>query len=182
MILRQDDPILDYMIKFQRGRNNGYTLITPASPLLDLEEFLKDNLFALGTVTFNKTFGRKINTLSLSLVCSHRFVKKVCPSGCYTARLGQLCDQAWSRFLSYAIRLPPSLPPDSLMRERGCAVFNRTSTSNQTCILCHPHGSMKISIMVMFDSLVDQWFIKPNQVTETSRTAEPRTLYYLAGM
>ena len=41
------------MIKFQRGRNNRYTLITPASPLLDLEQFLKDNLFALGTVAFN---------------------------------------------------------------------------------------------------------------------------------
>ena len=43
------------MIKFQRGRSNGYILITPASPLLDLEEFLGDHLFALGTVSSRPT-------------------------------------------------------------------------------------------------------------------------------
>lgn len=48
--LCQEDPILRYMTKFKRGRDNGYTLITPASPLLQLEEFLEDHLFALGTL------------------------------------------------------------------------------------------------------------------------------------
>jgi len=49
-----EDPILDYMIKFQRGRSNGYILITPASPLLDLEEFLGDHIFALVTDSSRK--------------------------------------------------------------------------------------------------------------------------------
>ncbi|KAF8308212.1 hypothetical protein DL93DRAFT_2064209 [Clavulina sp. PMI_390] len=44
-----DDPILSYMIKFKRAKGTDYTLITPTSPLLELEHFLNDNIFALVT-------------------------------------------------------------------------------------------------------------------------------------
>jgi len=49
-----EDPILRYMTKFKRGRDNSYTLITPASPLLQLEQFLEDHLFALVTDSSRK--------------------------------------------------------------------------------------------------------------------------------
>ena len=83
------------MTKFKRGRDNGYTLITPASPLLQLEEFLEDHLFALGTL---RARFHHIH-LETDLVYSHRFIKKVCAGACYTARLGQLCHKAWWWFL-----------------------------------------------------------------------------------
>jgi len=37
------------MNKFDRSAKREYTVITPLSPLEDLETFLKNNLFALGT-------------------------------------------------------------------------------------------------------------------------------------
>lgn len=85
------------MIKFQRGRSNGYILITPASPLLDLEKFLGDHLFALGTVSSRPTLihvNENFDEVMLPLF-SHRFIKKVCAGGRYTTRLGQLCYKAW---------------------------------------------------------------------------------------
>jgi hypothetical protein len=39
------------MTKFKRSSSNPYTVITPLTPLEDLEEFLKDNIFAIGTST-----------------------------------------------------------------------------------------------------------------------------------
>jgi len=38
------------MTKFKRVPDSPYTLITPMSPLADLEQFLKDNIFALGAI------------------------------------------------------------------------------------------------------------------------------------
>ncbi|KAJ8701379.1 hypothetical protein PTI98_000173 [Pleurotus ostreatus] len=46
----QADPsskVLQYMTKFKRTPAEPYTLVTPLSPLEDLEAFLRDNIFAL---------------------------------------------------------------------------------------------------------------------------------------
>ena len=40
------------MTKFNRTSAEPYTIITPLSPLSELEDFLKTNIFALGTVLF----------------------------------------------------------------------------------------------------------------------------------
>ena len=47
----QDDKVSQYMTKFKRSSTEPYTMITPLSPLSDLEGFLKTNIFALGTST-----------------------------------------------------------------------------------------------------------------------------------
>ncbi len=44
----QDDQVQDLMNKFDRSAKREYTVITPLSPLEDLEVFLDNNLFALG--------------------------------------------------------------------------------------------------------------------------------------
>lgn len=44
-----DDRISQYMTKFKRKTTEPYTLITPATPLAELEAFLHDNIFALVT-------------------------------------------------------------------------------------------------------------------------------------
>ena len=38
-----------YMIKFQRSTSTPYTIVTPLTPLGDLEAFLAHNIFAIGT-------------------------------------------------------------------------------------------------------------------------------------
>ncbi|EJD05493.1 uncharacterized protein FOMMEDRAFT_103564 [Fomitiporia mediterranea MF3/22] len=43
------DNVKQYMTKFSRGPSQIYTLITPDTPLHELEDFLKNNLFALVT-------------------------------------------------------------------------------------------------------------------------------------
>ncbi|KAF9480924.1 hypothetical protein BDN70DRAFT_855956 [Pholiota conissans] len=45
----QNDKVSQYMTKFKRSSTEPYTTITPLSPLSDLEEFLKTNIFALVT-------------------------------------------------------------------------------------------------------------------------------------
>ncbi|KAK0445134.1 hypothetical protein EV421DRAFT_1902592 [Armillaria borealis] len=45
----EDDRISQYMTKFKRKTTEPYTLITPATPLAELEAFLQDNIFALVT-------------------------------------------------------------------------------------------------------------------------------------
>lgn len=44
----QDDQVQNLMNKFDRSAQREYTVITPLSPLEDLEAFLENNLFALG--------------------------------------------------------------------------------------------------------------------------------------
>ncbi|KAH9477956.1 Cystathionine beta-synthase [Psilocybe cubensis] len=44
-----DDKVSTYMTKFKRTSSEPYTVITPLSPLSDLEDFLKRNIFALVT-------------------------------------------------------------------------------------------------------------------------------------
>jgi len=49
---READPnekVSQYMTKFKRTSSEPYTIITPLSPLSELEEFLKTNIFALVT-------------------------------------------------------------------------------------------------------------------------------------
>jgi hypothetical protein len=45
----QNDKVSQYMIKFRRHASQPYSLITPSTPLADLELFLRNNIFALGT-------------------------------------------------------------------------------------------------------------------------------------
>jgi len=47
----QDDQVQNLMNKFDRSAKREYTVITPFSPLEDLEAFLEINLFALGAST-----------------------------------------------------------------------------------------------------------------------------------
>ncbi|KIM42267.1 hypothetical protein M413DRAFT_444702 [Hebeloma cylindrosporum] len=44
-----DDKVSQYMTKFKRTSTEPYITITPLSPLSELEEFLKTNIFALVT-------------------------------------------------------------------------------------------------------------------------------------
>ncbi|KAJ3514093.1 hypothetical protein NLJ89_g2572 [Agrocybe chaxingu] len=44
-----DEKVSQYMTKFKRVSTEPYTIITPLSPLSELEEFLKTNIFALVT-------------------------------------------------------------------------------------------------------------------------------------
>ncbi|KAF9561439.1 hypothetical protein CPC08DRAFT_635378 [Agrocybe pediades] len=44
-----DDKVSQYMTRFKRTSSEPYTVITPLSPLSELEEFLKSNIFALVT-------------------------------------------------------------------------------------------------------------------------------------
>ncbi|KAF5318666.1 hypothetical protein D9619_010761 [Psilocybe cf. subviscida] len=44
-----DDKVHQYMTKFKRTSSEPYTIISPLSPLAELEEFLSKNLFALVT-------------------------------------------------------------------------------------------------------------------------------------
>jgi len=44
-----DDKVSQYMTKFDRTSPEPYTIITPLSPLSELEDFLKTNIFALVT-------------------------------------------------------------------------------------------------------------------------------------
>ncbi|PSR71446.1 hypothetical protein PHLCEN_2v12713 [Hermanssonia centrifuga] len=44
----EDDKVINYMTKFKRVPTQPYTLITPSTPLAELEQFLQDNIFAIG--------------------------------------------------------------------------------------------------------------------------------------
>lgn len=44
----QDDKVFKYTIKFRREPSQPYVVITPWTPLAELELFLQDKLFALG--------------------------------------------------------------------------------------------------------------------------------------
>ncbi|KZT10324.1 uncharacterized protein LAESUDRAFT_755829 [Laetiporus sulphureus 93-53] len=44
-----NDKVIRYMTKFNRSSSYPYTLITPSTPLADLEGFLRQNIFALVT-------------------------------------------------------------------------------------------------------------------------------------
>ena len=44
----QSDKVIKYMTKFERSRTHPYAIITPSTPLTELEVFLEDKLFALG--------------------------------------------------------------------------------------------------------------------------------------
>ncbi|KAI6007864.1 hypothetical protein EDC04DRAFT_2780047 [Pisolithus marmoratus] len=48
-IAQPNDSVVEYMTKFNRKASEPYTLITPDTPLADLAEFLRSNLFALVT-------------------------------------------------------------------------------------------------------------------------------------
>ena len=43
------------MTKFIRSSSHPYTVITPSTPLADLEQFLQDKIFALGNYPFHRS-------------------------------------------------------------------------------------------------------------------------------
>ncbi|KAJ3558888.1 hypothetical protein NM688_g662 [Phlebia brevispora] len=65
------DKVIAYMNKFQRSRSHPYTLITPSTPLAELEEFLQDNLFAIVT-----DWGRKFVLAVATQQDLENFVKR----------------------------------------------------------------------------------------------------------
>ncbi|GJE86657.1 cystathionine beta-synthase [Phanerochaete sordida] len=50
----QDEKVAKYMTKFIRSSSQPYTVITPSTPLDELEQFLQDKIFALVTDTSRK--------------------------------------------------------------------------------------------------------------------------------
>ncbi|KAH0834784.1 hypothetical protein J3R83DRAFT_10385 [Lanmaoa asiatica] len=48
---KPDDTVKKYMSAFKRNESHPYTIITPDTPLAELAEFLRDNIFALGEAT-----------------------------------------------------------------------------------------------------------------------------------
>ncbi len=45
----KDDKVEKYMTKFKRTASTPYTIISPSTPLAELEDFLKHNIFAIVT-------------------------------------------------------------------------------------------------------------------------------------
>ncbi|KAG9049715.1 hypothetical protein FS837_009360 [Tulasnella sp. UAMH 9824] len=73
---KPDDPILSHTTQFKRGKAQPYTVITPWTPLADLEAFLKDNDFAIGKFTPSLAFS---DSYFHSGHCSYRLRTQVCP-------------------------------------------------------------------------------------------------------
>jgi hypothetical protein len=48
LICFQSEKVINVMSRFKRTASQPYTLITPYTPLAELEEFLKHNIFAIG--------------------------------------------------------------------------------------------------------------------------------------
>lgn len=72
----QNDNVLTFMTKFRRRPSQKYSLITPQTPLQELEDFLKDNLFALSTLRFDHLMNVCLCQLNL-LPSSYRLRKEV---------------------------------------------------------------------------------------------------------
>ncbi len=53
--VRQTDKVKQYMTGFKREPSQPYVLITPATPLAELEEFLREHIFALGPFLVSST-------------------------------------------------------------------------------------------------------------------------------
>jgi len=66
-----NEKVSKYMTKFKRSPSTPYTLITPSTPLEDLEEFLNHNIFAIVT-----DFDRKFLLAVATLQDLENFVKR----------------------------------------------------------------------------------------------------------
>ncbi|KAJ7234606.1 hypothetical protein B0H12DRAFT_1238985 [Mycena haematopus] len=66
------DKVLNYMTKFKRIASQPYTLITPYTPLAELEEFLKHNIFAIVTDPSRKFVVALATTQDLETFVSRR--------------------------------------------------------------------------------------------------------------
>ncbi|KAF8189898.1 hypothetical protein K438DRAFT_1919626 [Mycena galopus ATCC 62051] len=67
-----DAKVVDYMTKFKRTASQPYTLITPYTPLAELEEFLKENIFAIVTDPSRKFVVALATTHDLETFVSRR--------------------------------------------------------------------------------------------------------------
>lgn len=65
VITCQEDNVLKHMTKFRRNSSNRYKVITPFTPLDELEDFLKVNLFAIGMSCVDPHDECKVNGLYL---------------------------------------------------------------------------------------------------------------------
>ncbi|KAJ6571748.1 hypothetical protein B0H19DRAFT_1130986 [Mycena capillaripes] len=66
------DKVVNYMTKFKRTQSQPYTLITPFTPLAELEEFLKHNIFAIVTDPSRKFVVALATTHDLETFVSRR--------------------------------------------------------------------------------------------------------------
>ncbi|KAJ7627611.1 hypothetical protein DFH06DRAFT_1227660 [Mycena polygramma] len=66
------DKVINYMTKFKRTASQPYTLITPYTPLAELEDFLKDNIFAIVTDPSRKFVVALATTQDLETFFSRR--------------------------------------------------------------------------------------------------------------
>ncbi|KAF7350473.1 CBS domain-containing protein [Mycena venus] len=66
------DKVINYMTKFKRTVSQPYTLITPYTPLAELEEFLKQNIFAIVTDPSRKFVVALATTQDLETFVSRR--------------------------------------------------------------------------------------------------------------
>ncbi|KAF7797040.1 hypothetical protein EIP86_008232 [Pleurotus ostreatoroseus] len=75
-VLPINDKVLVYMTKFRRSRSQPYTVITPSTPLAELEQFLHANLFAIVTDWGRKFVLAVATQQDLDRINSQNFVKR----------------------------------------------------------------------------------------------------------
>ncbi|KAJ7512038.1 hypothetical protein B0H11DRAFT_1949469 [Mycena galericulata] len=67
-----NDKVMNYMVRFKRTASEPYTVITPLTPLTELEEFLKKNIFAIVTDPSRKFVVALATTQDLETFVSRR--------------------------------------------------------------------------------------------------------------
>ena len=92
------------MTRFKRTSSEPYKVITPLTSLVDLEEFLKTNIFALGAhPCFNLETRQSLNRW----IVSHRLRSQIRVSRSHSTRSGKLCFSTRSAVASgYVWPLP----------------------------------------------------------------------------
>ena len=98
-----------YTIKFRREPSQPYVVITPWTPLAELEQFLQDKLFALGV---SGPIHSDTPAKPFTILCSDGLGSKVCPCCGHQAGFGggsSLPDKSVSlanaRIMSYCAEL-----------------------------------------------------------------------------
>ncbi|KAJ6590568.1 hypothetical protein DFH09DRAFT_908388 [Mycena vulgaris] len=67
-----NDKVINYMTKFKRTASEPYTVITPLTPLTELEDFLKERIFAIVTDPSRKFVVALATTHDLDIFVSRR--------------------------------------------------------------------------------------------------------------
>jgi hypothetical protein len=90
------------MTKFKRTSSEPYKVITPLTSLVDLEEFLKTNIFALGAHPRSNLETRQLLN---RFVVSHRLRSQIRVSRGHSTRSGKVCFPTWSAVMHDLSRL-----------------------------------------------------------------------------